>query len=179
MELIAFSEPLGLTFTHYSPLGGGLPSIPLSGDRGCPPVTPLLGAGSLQRTGGIHPAVSKFADFFITGWKLMPDQGGLTSWPPQFQEPRLPPFNPPVRRQGVSTRYSPLGGGLPSIPLSEYRGCPPVTPLLGAGSLQSPCLETGGVHPLLPSWGRAPFNRQRVSTRPCQNSQTSSSQVGS
>jgi hypothetical protein len=24
------------------------------------------------------------------GWKLTPDQGGLTSWPPQFQEPRLP-----------------------------------------------------------------------------------------
>jgi hypothetical protein len=78
--------------------GGGLPSTPLSlsGDRGYPPVTPLLGAGSLQHphpypeTGGIHQAVSKFADVFITGWKLTSDQGGLTNWPPQFQEPRLP-----------------------------------------------------------------------------------------
>jgi hypothetical protein len=97
------STPLSLSgdrgYPPVTPLfGGGLPSTPLSlsGDRGYPPVTPLLGAGSLQHphpypeTGGIHQAVSKFADVFITGWKLTSDQGGLTNWPPQFQEPRLP-----------------------------------------------------------------------------------------
>jgi hypothetical protein len=63
------------------------------------------------------------------------------------------PFNPSARRQG-STRYSPRGGGLPLIPLPGGRG-PPVSPLEGASSLQSLYPEAG-VHPLLPSRGRAP-----------------------
>jgi hypothetical protein len=99
----SLQPPLSLSgdrgYPPITPLfGGGLPSTPLSlsGDRGYPPVTPFLWAGFLQppcpnpETGGIHLAVSKFADVFITGWTLTPDQGGLTSWPPQFQEPRLP-----------------------------------------------------------------------------------------